>query len=133
PLRPLQDHVHGPVPATAVGVPALQRLTVGATATATPFAVPQRPGTGVGVLFAEQAALVPPLRPVQVHVQGSMPATAVAVPALQRLPPEGAVGTVVRWADPQTPATGTGSGGAVQNEAAPPLRPSQDQVQGPAP
>ncbi len=36
-------------------------------------------------MFAEQLALVPPLDPVQLHVQGPVPLTVVGVPALQRL------------------------------------------------
>ncbi len=64
-------------------------------------------------MFAEQLAVVPPLDPVQLHVQGPVPLTDVAVPALQRL----AVGAVVKVPpldEPHTPFTGVD----VVNEAA---------------
>ena len=45
---PLQPHVHGPVPETAVAVPVLHRLAVGALNTGVELlAVPQRPLIGV--------------------------------------------------------------------------------------
>jgi hypothetical protein len=46
PFTPLQPHVQGPVPATAVAFePATHRPEVGAAETATPLAVPQAPLT----------------------------------------------------------------------------------------
>ena len=36
------------------------------------------------MILAEQLAVEPPLDPVQLHVQGPLPLTAVAVPVLQR-------------------------------------------------
>jgi hypothetical protein len=43
PLYPLQDQDQGPLPATAVGVPTLQRLVEGIEDTVVPFAVPHAP------------------------------------------------------------------------------------------
>jgi hypothetical protein len=48
PFIPLHDHVHGPEPKTAVGVPALQRFVVGIDETIVPCAVPQTPCIGLG-------------------------------------------------------------------------------------
>ena len=46
PPETLQVHVHGPAPETALGVPALHKLVVGAEASATaPFAEPHTPTT----------------------------------------------------------------------------------------
>jgi hypothetical protein len=45
PYSPLHVQFHGPVPATAVGVPELQRLVVGTVATVVPLALPQDPFT----------------------------------------------------------------------------------------
>ncbi len=47
PFDPVQLHVHGPVPLTAVAVPALQRFVVGAEVNVPPFEVPHTPFTGV--------------------------------------------------------------------------------------
>ena len=64
------------------------------------FAVPQDPLTDDKL--AEQDAFVPPLIPLQFHVQGPVPETVEAFPALQRLV-EGAVENVPPFDDPQTP------------------------------
>lgn len=48
PLEPVHDHVHGPVPDTAVAVPAEQRFVVGAVLTVEPFEGPQAPFTAAG-------------------------------------------------------------------------------------
>jgi hypothetical protein len=48
-LDPVQLHVNGPVPDTAVAVPEEQRFVVGAEATEVPFAEPHVPLIGVGV------------------------------------------------------------------------------------
>ncbi len=56
-------------------------------------------------MFALQAAVVPPFRPVQLHVQGPRPVTVVALPALQRF----VVGVAVKvppFELPQAPLTG---------------------------
>ena len=47
-VDPLQAQVHGPVPLSVVGVPAVQRPVVGGVVTATPFAGPQTPLMAVG-------------------------------------------------------------------------------------
>jgi hypothetical protein len=47
PPDPLQFHVHGPEPLTAVGVPTEHKFDDGALDTATPFADPQAPLSGV--------------------------------------------------------------------------------------
>jgi hypothetical protein len=41
PFVPVQDRVQGPVPATALAVPTLQRLVVGRDGNVCPFADPQ--------------------------------------------------------------------------------------------
>jgi hypothetical protein len=56
PPEPSQYQVHGPVPDTAVAVPALQRLVVGALDTGVPLAEPQTPLTGVPPQFGSVAA-----------------------------------------------------------------------------
>ena len=55
---------------------------------------------------AEQSALVPPLLPLQLHVQGPLPLTALGAPTAQRL----AAGALVNRApdeEPQAPFIGT--------------------------
>ncbi len=81
PLAPAQLQFHGPLPVTDEAVPAEQRPVVGALVSVWPFAVPQAPFTS---RLAEQLASVPPLLPLQLHVQGPEPLIAVAVPAEQR-------------------------------------------------
>ena len=49
---PVQLHVHGPLPLTAVAVPALQRFAVGAVVNTPPFDDPQAPFTGFAVKVA---------------------------------------------------------------------------------
>ena len=104
PLLPAQLQLHGPLPATADAVPALQRLAVGAALADAPFALPHAPFTAGGGATAEQVAVVPPLLPTQLQIQGPLPVTAVAVPALQRF----AVGALVMSApfeEPHAPLT----------------------------
>ncbi len=78
--------------------------------------------------FAEQLDVVPPKRPVQFHVHGPEPATAVAVPAPHRLA-VGAEGNDWPLADPQTPFTGD----PVSNLAITHLPVSRVTVQSPVP
>jgi hypothetical protein len=99
PLEPAHDQVHGPEPATLDAVPAVQRLVEGALATVVPFAVPQVPLVNTG---AEQEVVVPPLLPAHDHVQGPVPATLDAVPAVQRLV-AGAAVTPTLFALPHAP------------------------------
>jgi hypothetical protein len=65
------------------GVPALQRLLVGAEVKVTPLLLPHTPLTPW--TLAEQLAFVPPFTPWQVQNQGSEPLTVEGVPVLQRL------------------------------------------------
>ncbi len=67
-------------------------------------------------MFAEQLAVVPPLDPVQLHVHGPVPLTAVAVPVLQRLV-VGAEVNVPPFEEPQTPFTAVGENVAVTVQA----------------
>jgi hypothetical protein len=48
PLSPAQVHVHGPLPETALGVPALHRF-VGVVASDWPLSLPQTPFVGGAV------------------------------------------------------------------------------------
>ena len=130
PLLPVQFHVHGPVPLTAEAVPVEQRLVVGMLPTVIPLALPQAPLTGVGVLFAEHCAVVPPLLPAQFHAHGPVPVMAEAVPVLQRLV-VGALLTVVPFALPHWPFDG--NRWAVQITSAPPPLPSHTHPHGPVP
>jgi hypothetical protein len=107
PLLPAQLHDHGPLPLTVDAVPAVQRLAVGALVRLPPFEEPHAPFTGCAeaTFFAEQAAVVPPLLPAQLHDHGPLPAMVDAVPALQRL----AVGALARlppFEEPHAPFTG---------------------------
>src|SRR5208282_3681177 len=88
---PLQLHAHGPLPLTAVAVPKLHRFVVGAAARFAPLLPPHAPLVcGVAV----QLAFVPLFVPLQLHVHGPLPLTAVAVPKLHRF----VVGAAARFA-----------------------------------
>jgi len=67
-------------------------------------------------ILAEQLAVVPPLDPVQLHVQGPLPLTVVAVPALQRLV-VGAEVNVPPFEEPQEPFTAVAENVAVTEQA----------------
>jgi hypothetical protein len=99
PFDPAQVQCHGPFPVTLEAFPALQRFDVGALRKLSPFAEPQAPSR-----LAEQLAVVPPLDPVQVQVQGPVPLIPEAVPALQRFD-VGAVEKPCPFAEPQAPLT----------------------------
>ena len=60
PFAPVQLQVHGPVPVTALALPAVHRLALGAAVKVPLFAVPHSPLTGVGVNVAttEQFPLI---------------------------------------------------------------------------
>ena len=92
PFDPAQVQVHGPVPLTALALPAVQRLLVGAVVKVPPLDEPHWPLTGVVAMFAEQFAFVPPFDPAQVQVQGPLPPTVLALPTVHRL----VVGAAVR-------------------------------------
>jgi hypothetical protein len=81
-LLPLHVQAQGPVPVTAVPVPAVQRFVVGAVVTATPFAEPQAPLTAVETRGAAQPAVLSLLK--QYHLQGPVPVTGDAAPVPQR-------------------------------------------------
>ena len=53
PFAPLQLHVHGPVPLTAVAVPELQRFVLGAVVKVCKFELPQVPLTALAVKLAD--------------------------------------------------------------------------------
>ena len=57
PLRPIQDHVHGPDPDTGVGVPVVQRFEIGVDGSVWPFDIPHTPGIGVAGVGPLQVAL----------------------------------------------------------------------------
>ena len=60
PLMPTQFHVHGLVAVTVVGVPAAQRLLVGAAENTPPSAVPQAPLTAAATVDDTNAPDTPP-------------------------------------------------------------------------
>jgi hypothetical protein len=101
PLPPAQVHDHGPLPLTFDAVPAVQRFVVGAVLTVDPFALPHAPFVSSR---AVQLTVAPRPEPAQVQLQGPLPLTFDAVPALQRF----VVGLLVRSAafeEPQAPLT----------------------------
>ena len=104
PFDPAQPQLHGPLPLTPEAEPVVHSPLVGAVLVMTPFAGPHWPLTGAEASGAEQVAVVPPLLPTQVQVQGPLPVTVVAVPALQRLV-VGAVVTARFAAVPHEPFT----------------------------
>ena len=124
PFTPLQFHDHGPEPDTAVAVPDEQRLDDGVEVAPTPFADPHTPFCISG---AEHDALVPPLAPLQFHVQGPVPDTAVAVPDEQRLE-LGALIVPVPFAEPHVPFTAQSGLAFEQLAFDPPPEPLQFQV-----
>jgi len=110
----------------------LQNPLVGATVVATPLALPHWPLTGPGLSGAEQEALVPPLAPAQVQLQGPLPDTDDGEPT-PHSPLVGAVVVATPLALPHWPLTAPGLTGAEQEALVPPLAPAQFQVQGPLP
>ena len=65
PLLPVQPHDQGPVPDTAVAVPAVQSPLLGAADKRAPLEAPHAPFTGV--VFSSGFALLDQLVPVQDH------------------------------------------------------------------
>jgi hypothetical protein len=104
PLLPAQLHAHGPLPLTGDAAPAMQRLAVGALARLAPFEEPHAPFTASS---SEHDTVRPPLLPTQVQLQGPLPVTAVAMPALQS-PLVGAVLVMTPFAVPHNPSTRLG-------------------------
>jgi hypothetical protein len=96
------------------------------------FAVPQLPLTAVVDIVAEHDTVVPPLIPVQLHVQGPVPDTVPASPAAQRF----VVGIAVRAVPfdvPHEPFVGTVETVAEHEAEVPPFVPSHVQAHGPEP
>ena len=78
PLDPVQLHVQGPLPLTAVAVPALQRLVVGAEVNVPPLDEPHAPLIGVAVAiftvkFAAAEVLTLPAVSYALEVQACVP------------------------------------------------------------
>ena len=102
PLVPEQAHVHGPLPFTLLAVPFRHRSDFGALVAETPLDEPHcassetiagadaAAATGAGAdvetvaTGAAQLTVMPPLAPLQFHVQGPLPETDDAEPAAQR-------------------------------------------------
>ena len=126
PFDPVQVQLHGPDPVTVEAVPAPQRFELGAVVKPCPFDEPQVPLTS---RLAEQLALEPPFDPVQVQFHGPVPASADAVPVLQRFE----LGAVVKpcpFDEPHAPLT---SRLAEQFAVDPPFTPAHVQLHGPLP
>jgi hypothetical protein len=77
-LAPVHDQVHGPLPETAVGVPAVQRLPVGALARSALWEEPQLP-----LMIWRQLVLLVDHEP-WVHVAVALPVQPPVV--FERLP-----------------------------------------------
>jgi hypothetical protein len=149
PFVPLHVHDHGPVPESSDGIPAEQKLVVGADTNDPPFEVPHTPTIGVGaiVLLALHEAVAPPFVPLHVHDHGPVPESTEALPAEQRLE-DGAEEKELPFDEPQTPAVADGGADvppppppppeliallALQVSVVPPLVPLQLHDHGPAP
>ena len=71
PFVPEQLQVHGPLPLTALLIPAAQRPLLGVVRVGTPVALPQIPVMGAGgCRSAVQLTVMPPLAPMQLQFQG---------------------------------------------------------------
>jgi hypothetical protein len=112
--------------------PCAQRFALGGVETATSLALPQRPFIAESLSGAEQAALEPPLVPVQLQRNGPTPVTEEALPVAHRFE----LGVEVDESPfplPHVPFTGGSLSGAEQDAFAPPLVPLQLQRNGPTP
>ena len=125
-FAPVHDQLHGPDPETAVGVPAAQKLVVGAEYKLDPLETPQTPSI---FKFALHEALLPPLVAKHVQDHGPEPETDEELPTLHRLP-VGAEYTLDPLELPQAPLTDRL---ALQEAVLPPFMPLQDQDHGPEP
>jgi hypothetical protein len=141
PFVPEQLHVQGPLPLTALAIPAEQSPLRGIVSVVTPCAEPHSPTTGGGgIKGAVQLTVMPPFWPRQPQFHGPEPLTLVATPAEQS-PSVGSAIIAAPLAEPQLPFTsGPGGGGALgttldveQVPAMPPFRPEQVHVHGPSP
>ena len=136
PAPPSQAHAHGPEPlplvsVTAEALPPEHRFVVGALVASVPLAEPHTPLPEAG--FAAHCSTVPPFNPSQAQLHGPEPLTTDAVPALHRLPPEGATLVVAPFAAPHAPLTGAGVSCAEHDAVLPPFVPAQLQLHGPEP
>lgn len=141
PFVPEQLHVQGPLPLTALEMPAEQRPVLGMVGVVTPLAAPQTPLIGAGgINGAVQLTDMPPFDPRQFQFHGPLPLTSVAVPR-EHSPSEGWATAATPFAGPQFPFRGCpGGGGAfgrtrdvAQLLAIPPFRPEHVHVHGPSP
>jgi hypothetical protein len=141
PLVPEQLQVHGPLPLTALAIPAEHNPLCGVVSVGSPLIGPQAPVTGAGgIRGAVQLTVMPLFWPRQFQFHGPSPLTAVTVPAEQS-PSEGCSTAATPLAPPQRPLTaGPGAAGpagmtffAEHELAMPPLAPEQVQVHGPSP
>lgn len=141
PFVPEQDHVHGPLPLTALAMPAEHKALFGTVMVGTPLDAPHAPTIGGGgINGAVQLTVMPPLEPMQLQFQGPSPLTAVAAP-VEHKPSFGVDKEATPFTGPHKPLTfGPGGGGAFgtifdvpQVLAMPPFRPEQVHVQGPSP
>lgn len=126
PPLPLQLHAHGPVPVTALAVPLEQRPETGADAVGVLLDGPHAPFT---IACDAHEDAVPPLTPLQLHVNGPEPDTTLAEPA-EHKPLVGADPENCPFAGPHAPLT---MRRAWQLTLFPPLMPLQFQSNGPAP
>jgi hypothetical protein len=104
PLIPPQVHDHGPEPVSEEAVPAEHNPVVGVLVNAAPLAVPHTPLTGPAATSAWQPAVVPPLTPAHVQLQGPEPETDEADPALHK-PDVGLTDRLRPLEKPQAPLT----------------------------
>lgn len=77
PFSPLHVQFHGPMPATALGVPEMHNPWDGAVVTPTPCAGPHAALSNTG---APQLTDAPPFSPLQFQFHGPLPVTTLAVP-----------------------------------------------------
>ena len=71
PFWPAQLQFHGPEPVTALAVPAVQRLALGAVVKVPPCDAPQTPSTGLAVNVAVTVQL--PVIALVVYVKAAVP------------------------------------------------------------
>ena len=71
PFSPAQLQVQGPEPVTALALPVVQRLVLGAAVKVPPWAVPHAPSTGIGVNVAATVQLA--VTAFVVYVKDALP------------------------------------------------------------
>lgn len=110
----------------------MHNAVAGAVVVAAPFALPHTPFTGGSFSGAEHCAVLPPLAPAHDQVQGPLPPTADAEPALHS-PAAGAAGVATPFAAPQAPFTRPGGICAEHAALTPLFAPWHVQLHGPVP